>query len=371
MEQEVKEFESLAEVLEHMPTPTDVASGYRRYIERKAREKGVPISGIFELTPLCNLDCKMCYVHLTSEQMGNKTPLSVEQWKSLMKEAVDHGMMYATLTGGECLLYPGFDEVYLYLQSLGVRVALITNGLLLTSERIRFFQTHPPISIQVSFYGASESGYENVTGHQVFALVKNNTLKAKAAGLPIKAGITSSHFMGREDEALIDLLIKMQIPFTINSTLFPARPETGRTLQAFDQSVDDYIRLRKAYMERRGAVLPIPCEESIQQIIPAMGIQCGAGTSGFSIDWRGRMYACTMLPDIVALPLEEGFTAAWKSIHDAAIKYPNPQECAKCQYQTICPQCVAAHRKGALPGHANPSICALTKALIAEISKER
>ena len=367
----MKEFETLSELLEDMTTPKDEVSGYRRYIERKAREKGVPISGIFELTPLCNLDCKMCYVHLTSEQMRNNTLLSVDQWKSLIKEAVNAGMMYATLTGGECLLYPGFDEVYLYLQSLGVRVALITNGLLLTSELIRFFQDHPPISIQVSFYGASENGYENVTGHQVFALVKKNTLNAIEAGLPIKAGITSSHFMGQEDEALIDLLIKMQIPFTINSTLFPARPETGRKLQEFDQSVNDYIRLRKAYIERRGKVLPIPCEERMQQIIPAMGIQCGAGTSGFSIDWQGRMYACTMLPDIVALPLEEGFTDAWKSIHDAAIKYPNPQECATCRYQSICPQCVAAHRKEALPGHANPCICALTKALISEISKKR
>ena len=36
----------------------------RQYLGFKAREKNLPISGSFELTPLCNLDCKMCYVHL-------------------------------------------------------------------------------------------------------------------------------------------------------------------------------------------------------------------------------------------------------------------------------------------------------------------
>ena len=30
----------------------------RRFLDEKARRKGVPLSGSFELTPLCNLDCK-------------------------------------------------------------------------------------------------------------------------------------------------------------------------------------------------------------------------------------------------------------------------------------------------------------------------
>ena len=29
----------------------------------KADKLGIPLSGTFELTPRCNLDCKMCYIH--------------------------------------------------------------------------------------------------------------------------------------------------------------------------------------------------------------------------------------------------------------------------------------------------------------------
>lgn len=75
----------------------------RKFLNFKAREKGIPISGTFELTPLCNLDCKMCYVHLNKAQMQGAQHLSVEQWKQLMQQAIDAGMMYARLTGGECL----------------------------------------------------------------------------------------------------------------------------------------------------------------------------------------------------------------------------------------------------------------------------
>ena len=51
----------------------------RKYMNFKAREKGIPISGSFELTPLCNLDCKMCYVHLNREQMRGTQLLTTDQ----------------------------------------------------------------------------------------------------------------------------------------------------------------------------------------------------------------------------------------------------------------------------------------------------
>ena len=56
------------------------------YLEDKARVTATPINGQFELTPLCNLNCKMCYVHLQPEQLSQK-PLGVDQWKSLIDGA--------------------------------------------------------------------------------------------------------------------------------------------------------------------------------------------------------------------------------------------------------------------------------------------
>ena len=44
---------------------------FSRYLEGKAREKGIPLSGQFELTPLCNFSCRMCYVHLEADQLAD------------------------------------------------------------------------------------------------------------------------------------------------------------------------------------------------------------------------------------------------------------------------------------------------------------
>ena len=38
------------------------------YLYRKASAAGVPLSGTFELTPVCNMDCKMCYVRLSHRE---------------------------------------------------------------------------------------------------------------------------------------------------------------------------------------------------------------------------------------------------------------------------------------------------------------
>ena len=72
---------------------------YGLFLDRKAREFGVPVTGIFELTPLCNFDCGMCYVHLTKGQMEGRKVLRAPEWIALIDAGVERGMMSAQLTG--------------------------------------------------------------------------------------------------------------------------------------------------------------------------------------------------------------------------------------------------------------------------------
>ena len=181
------------------------------YLERRARNKGVPIKGTFELTPLCNLDCKMCYVHLTPSQMlqSNRCMISTARWKQIMQDAIDHGMIYALLTGGEALLHPDFDELYLFLCEHGVQVKVNTNGLLLTADRIDFFRQHPPAELHITLYGADEDTYERVTGHRVFGRVWQNILAARDAGIRLCVGITPSKYIQNALEPPVYVMVSI------------------------------------------------------------------------------------------------------------------------------------------------------------------
>ena len=40
-----------------------------RFLLNRALDKRIPINGSLELLPLCNMDCDMCYVRLSREEM--------------------------------------------------------------------------------------------------------------------------------------------------------------------------------------------------------------------------------------------------------------------------------------------------------------
>lgn len=341
----------------------------RRYLSFKAREKNLPISNSFELTPLCNLDCKMCYVHLQKEQMHGAELLTTEQWKNIMRQSIDAGMMFATLTGGECLTYSGFDELCLFLQERGVQVNVLSNGLLMNAERVAFFKAHPPALIQVTLYGASEEAYERVTGKRAFARVMENLHRLREAELPLLVAITPNAFM-TDGGAVVRLLHAEGLPFQINSGLMRPREETGRALA--DADLDAYIAMYRLRSELTGETVEPECDVDALpnpgggQTEPPKGVRCGAGRSGFSIDWRGGMKPCNSFPCVPENVLLLGVAEAWRRTNRTALNYPQPVECEDCAYQSVCKHCIAEHAAGAKPGHASPSVCAWGKRMVAE-----
>ena len=342
-----------------------------RFLDDKARKQGVPLHGKFELTPLCNLDCKMCYVHLNKDQLLSEKIIPVSVWKSLAKEAVDMGMKQIELTGGECLTYPDFDELYLYLHSFGIEICVFTNGILLDEKRIEFFKKHPPKQIQITLYGESEDTYENVTGHRQFNRIISNIQKASENNLPVTIAVTPNRFMVGKGEEILKTVIKLGLPFKINYGLLDPRENTDRHGNEIEAPLDEYVKMLKLQAQVRKYEIKAVDEMSLPDIGSAnekqeYGMRCGAGRSGFSIDWKGKMHPCNSLYKISAYPLRDGFKVAWEDIKNQSKAFPRPIECTKCSYRDVCLPCAALHLQGAEPGHANPMICKRTKRMVKE-----
>ena len=342
---------------------------YNEYFTFQTRKKAVPYQGMFELTPLCNLKCKMCYVRLSPEQLGERSLLMADSWIRMIDQAAVAGMMKAALTGGECLTHPDFDAIYLHLQELGIRTAVLTNGILLNEDRIRFFQRYPPALIQITLYGASEEEYEQVCGTRHFETVLANIRRAQEAGLSLFIAITPNRFLTDGGEALLKLAASLDIPYNINSCLFTPHPGTGREKDNVDMEKEDYIRLYKLRAQMNGEVItpvdPASLPEVARQTEPQkLGLRCGAGMNAFTIQWDGAMIPCSSLLQIRESPLRDGFQAAWNAIHEAALHFPIPAECEACEYNSVCPSCVAIHAQDAPPGHASPRRCQCARQLV-------
>ena len=173
-------------------------------IQERTREADIPYHGSFELTPLCNLDCKMCYVHLQDPSVRHRM-LSGEQWISLIQQAIDEGMMEAMLTGGEAMTHPAFWDIYMYLINHGIVTQVKTNGLLLNEEAIKRFQQYPPFKLDISLYGCDSESYVAVTGMDAYEQVVSHIRKAVEAGLTVCLAVTPSSYMSPWTERVMKL----------------------------------------------------------------------------------------------------------------------------------------------------------------------
>lgn len=342
----------------------------RMYLDFRAREKAVPLKGVFELTPHCNLDCKMCYVHLNTEQMKGCPVLSADEWEKIMAQAVDSGMMFATLTGGECLIYPDFERLYLYLYNKSVRLAVLTNAVLLNEEKIEFLKKNPPLSLQITLYGANEEKYEKVTGKREFARVTENIKRAVQAKLPVKITVTPNpHLSLDENTELIRFASSFGVQFQINSGLITPRAQTERNNNFTDLSTENYMEFFKLEKSLKGELPPVECTTDLPKSggesngsVPK-GIRCGGARSSFNITWEGKMIPCNRLSHINAEPLKEGFASSWEKIHGQVMEILLPVECENCAYRYASKGCAAGHAD-AKPGHASPEQCRWCRAMV-------
>ncbi len=369
MAEPVNGFEFLEKLKERNGKKTQNFLDYSRYLDYKAREKGVPIQGQFELTPLCNFSCKMCYVHLTPDQLS-KQILSVETWKDIFLQAWKAGMIRASLTGGECLAYPGFDELYLYLHSLGCEVHVLTNGFLLDDRRIEFFKKHMPAMIQVSLYGWNDDVYERVTGQRAFKTVTENIRKAIDEKLPIIVNVTPNRYLGEDVLETIRVTYSLSKNVRINSAIFEPREETGRSEQMDDPEIDQYVKIYRLINELSGIENvqvkdeDLPPAGGMIHECKECGLKCGAGRSSFTIDWRGNMIPCNRLYMIHGDPVIEGFSTVWSRINQDANNWPRVPECESCAYEKICNNCAANMLRFAKPGERPIQICERTLAFV-------
>lgn len=344
-------FEVLDVVRNKGVSDEQIYSSVNFFLEQKARETFTPICGTFELTPFCNLNCKMCYVHLNETQVNGRKLLSADSWIDLMNQATEAGMMKAVLTGGECLTYSEFNKVYLFLQSKRVSVTVKTNGVLLDSERIDFFKRYPPYAVLISLYGHTNDGYEKVTGKRVFLKVLENIQMAVNANLPVTIMITPSSCMGEDVKATIRFAKDLNIPYVINSTLMTPRPETHKKKVNFDLTVNQYIdilqydSLLNNVITKEQEVIPFPKNNGDESQYELKGVRCGAGKSLFSVRWDGCMYPCVSMDSISDTPLKNGFSAAWEHINMAVNGFPRFTKCERCEYSHYCTYCVAENEK--------------------------
>ena len=80
----------------------------------------------------CNLDCGYC-----NEYDDFSKPVPLEEMKNRLDFLAEMGTSIITISGGEPLLHPELEEVIRHIRKRGMIAGMITNGFLLSKERIQ------------------------------------------------------------------------------------------------------------------------------------------------------------------------------------------------------------------------------------------
>lgn len=331
-----------------------------------AKKSRTPIIGLFELTGRCNFKCVMCYVREIASSKVLSEEFSTKEWISIFDTMISKGMIYAVLTGGECMLRTDFKDLYLYLFQHGVKVSINSNGSLISSDYISFFKKYPPVNIQISLYGSCDNAYENVTCRKSFSAVSNTLRLLKEAGINFSVQVTPSKAMLPDFENTIKFLIDQSYPYKIGDFLIENK--NGDKLDSdVSLSPNDYVSLMMKNASLRGKTL-----ETIDSVPKPFGdctscddgILCSAGTCRACIDWHGDLYSCYALPLPKYNLKQYGFDKAWELLGEDILSVRAPIECKGCAYEKVCIKCPGVRYKDMYSGHCDISCCDYVVSLV-------
>ena len=308
-----------------------------------------------ELTERCDNDCVHCCINLPAgDAAARAREIPTSQVKEILRQAADLGCMQVRFTGGEPLLRPDFEELYLFARRLGLKVLIFTNARHVTPALVDLLARIPPlVTMEVTVYGMHAESYEAVT-------------RAPGSFAQFRRGV--------------DLLLERRIPFVVKSALLPQNraeldefeawaatipwmtkapghsmffdlrnrrddPEKNRLVESLRLTPEDGVAVltRDADRYRKGM------KEFGSKFMRPPGdvlFGCGAG-AGLSVDAYGRAQPCMG----VRAP---GLTVdlAGKTLSDALdhfstlreMRATNPEylrRCARCFLKGLCEQCPA------------------------------
>lgn len=358
----------------------EILNSAEKLLQMKADKTHTPLGGSIELLPLCNMSCKMCYVHQSKAEMDAQgRMLTCDEWLSIVKAACEKGVLFLLLTGGEPLLYPEFRRLYTGISHMGVVLTVNTNGTLIDEEWADFFAANGVRRINITLYGKDDATYGTLCGNpkgftQVMRAAK--LLKERDVAFRFTCSLTPDNIDQLPE--IYAVARSFDVPLVPASYMFPAVRRNKTAQEQFRLTPE---RAAKAVMEGYRIEHPASDMEAASRmtldklnqpprLVNKVGFPCHAGHSGFWMNWKGELMPCGMFQEPRISMLEHSFADCWDFIVDACEKMEQCQACKACKYQNICSVCPAccSAETGSVAGRPE-YVCRMTEAMAREMEQ--
>jgi radical SAM protein with 4Fe4S-binding SPASM domain len=308
------------------------------YVDRLAA--GRPISAMLELADRCNEVCVHCY-----QVQGQKGELATDDWRKILDELADLGVLFLVLSGGEVTLRKDFLDLVAYARSKRFATKIYTNGLTMTPALARRLAELGVFEVQISLYSTKAEVHDWVTrvpGSFDKSVAGIRALREVGIAVVMKSPMTQ--FNLAERAAYQALAAELDVDFTLDPQV-DAREDGTLDPQAFRLSMEQYREVLEDLATPDPEVGDAPILERQQ------GAPCGACAGNIHVEANGELRPCTLLDVPVGNAVTDGIARAYETHPDAlairALTWADLHGCRDCDLQPYCGRCYAnAKREG-------------------------
>jgi len=273
-----------------------VIAAKRRIRELKMIAKGVvstdhPVMAHIIPIRRCNLACRYC-----NEFDDFSKPIPLEMMKSRINHLARLGTTIVTLSGGEPLLHPELDQIIAHIRSHPMLVGMITNGYLLTADRIQRLNRAGLDHLQISIDNLMP---DDVSKKSLKVLDKKLQLLAEHADFHVNINSVLGSGTRNPHDALVVGRRAVLLGFT--STIGIIHDGDGQLRPLGDEEREVYLKMKQ--MEKKHYSRFNWFQENIAHGRPN-NWRCRAGARYLYICEDGLVHYCSQQRGYPGVPLE-------------------------------------------------------------------
>lgn len=257
----------------------------------------------------CNLACKYCNEY---DDFSKGVPLET------MKSRIDHlarlGTNIITLSGGEPLLHPELDEIIAHMRRYPVIVGMITNGYLLTAERIQRLNRAGLDHLQISIDNVMP---DDVSKKSLKVLDKKLQLLAEHADFHVNINSVVGGGTRNPHDALVIGRRAVQLGFT--STIGIIHDGEGQLQPLSEEEREVFLKMKN--LEKKNYSRFNKFQDNIAYGKPNHW-KCRAGARYLYICEDGLVHYCSQQRGFPGVPLER------YSVEDIRREFVTEKSCA-------------------------------------------
>jgi MoaA/NifB/PqqE/SkfB family radical SAM enzyme len=239
----------------------------------------------------CNLACKYC-----NEFDDFSKPIPPETMKRRIDDLARLGTSIVTLSGGEPLLHPELDDIIAHMRTYPIIAGMITNGYLLTADRIKRLNRAGLDHLQISIDNVMP---DDVSKKSLKVLDKKLQLLAEHADFHVNINSVVGGGTRNPHDALVVGRRAVQLGFT--STIGIIHDGEGQLRPLGDEEREVFLKMKQ--LEKRNYSRINWFQNNIAHGKPN-DWRCRAGARYLYICEDGLVHYCSQQRGFPGIPLE-------------------------------------------------------------------